>query len=101
MPQSLPICDGMKGLFIRLVLIAALGAGVVYTLPEASRGMELALAAESNPAKLADLPLKGFAAAAATREIEEALGKGDAELAASFVALAGERAIELPKDLLA
>jgi hypothetical protein len=91
----------MKGLLIRLALVAALGAGVYWTLPEAWRGMELAVAAEKNPAKLADLRLKGFDAAAATREIEAALNAGDAELAASFVALAGERAIELPKELLA
>jgi hypothetical protein len=91
----------MKGLLIRLALVAALGAGAVYTLPEAWRGLELAVAAEKDPSKLADLRLKGFDAAAATREIEEALKSGDVELAASFVALAGERAIELPKDLLA
>lgn len=91
----------MRGLFIRLVLLAALGAGVVYTLPEAWRGLELAVAAEKNPAKLADLRLKGFDATAATREIEDALKAGDVEMVNSFVALAGERAIELPKDLLA
>ncbi len=90
----------MKGLFIRLAVVAALGAGVFYTLPEATRGMELALAAENDPAKLADLRLKHFDAAAAAHEIEDALKAGDAELAASFVALAGERAIELPKELL-
>ncbi len=91
----------MKGLLIRLALVAALGAGAVYALPEAWRGLELAVAAEKDPSKLADLRLKGFDAAAATREIEEALKTGDVELAASFVALAGGRAIELPKDLLA
>lgn len=89
----------MKGLFIRLAAVAVLGAGVFYTLPEATRGMELALAAESDPAKLADLRLKRFDATAAASEIEAALKAGDAELAASFVALAGERAIELPKEL--
>ena len=91
----------MRGLLIRLAVIAALGAGVFYTLPEAWRGMELALAAEKDPAKLADLRLKAFDASAAANEIEAALKAGDAELAASFVALAGERAIELPKELLA
>lgn len=91
----------MKGLFIRLAAVAALGVGVFYTLPEATRGMELALAAESDPAKLADLRLKHFDASAAANEIEVALKAGDAELAASFVALASDRAIELPKELLA
>jgi hypothetical protein len=91
----------MKGLVLRLVLVAALGAGVAFTLPQAWRGLELAVAAEKDPAKLADLRLKSFDVAAATREIEEALKAGDAELAASFVALSGERAIELPKELLA
>jgi hypothetical protein len=91
----------MRVLFIRLVLVAALGAGVAFTLPEAWRGMELAVAAEKNPARLADMRLKGFDAAAATHEIEAALAAGDAELAASFIALAGERAIELPKELIA
>lgn len=101
LPQSVPICGGMAGLLLRLVLIAALGAGVYATLPEAWRGMELAVAAEKDPAKLADLRLRGFDAAAAAREIEAALQAGDAELAQSFVALADERAIELPKELLA
>lgn len=101
LPQSHPICGGMRGLLIRLAIVAAFGAGVIYTLPEAWRGMELALAAEKDPATLADLRLKGFDAEAATNEIEAALKVGDAELAASFVALAGERAIELPKELLA
>lgn len=90
----------MKGLFLRIVLLAALGAGVFYTLPEAWRGLELAVAAEKDPAKLADLRLQRFGAEAATREIEDALKAGDVELAGSFVALANERAIELPKELL-
>jgi hypothetical protein len=91
----------MSGLFIRLVLIAALGAGAYVTLPEAWRGMELALAAEDDPAKLADLRLKTFDNSAAVREIDTALTAGDAELAQSFVALANERGIELPKELTA
>ncbi len=86
---------------MRLAVVAALGAGVVYTLPEAWRGLELAVAAEKDPAKLADLRLKGFGAEAAMREIEAALQAGDAELAASFVALAGDRAIALPQELIA
>ena len=90
----------MKALLIRLALVGALGAGVYVTLPEAWRGLELAVAAEKDPSKLADLRLKGFDVAAATREIEEALKTDDAELAASFVALAGDRAIELPRELL-
>ncbi len=91
----------MRGLLIRLAVVAALGAGVYATLPEASRGLELALAAEKDPVKLAELRLAGFDATAATREIEEALKNGDAEMAQSFVALAAERGIELPKELLA
>ncbi len=90
----------MSALFIRLCLVAALGAGVVFTLPQAWRGLELAVAAEKDPAKFADMRLAGFNASAASREIEAALKAGDAELAASFVALAGDRAIELPKELL-
>jgi hypothetical protein len=100
LPQSVPICGGMKGLLVRLALVAVLGAGVFYTLPQAWRGLELAVAAEKDPAKLADMRLRGFDVAAATNEIEAALKAGDAELAASFVALAGERAIDLPKELL-
>lgn len=91
----------MKALLLRLALVAALGAGVFYTLPQAWRGMELAVAAEKDPAKFADMRLQQFDAAAAAREIEAALKTGDAEMAASFVALAGDRALELPKDLLA
>jgi hypothetical protein len=90
----------MRALFIRLCLVAALGAGVFYTLPQAWRGLELAVAAEKDPAKLADMRLKGFDAVAATSEIEAALKAGDVEMAASFITLAGERAIELRKDLL-
>lgn len=101
LPQSDPMYGGMKGLFIRLVLLTALGAGVAFTLPQAWRGLELAVAAEKNPAKLADMRLTGFNAEAAVREIEAALKAGDVEMANSFVALAGERAIELPKELLA
>lgn len=92
---------GMKGMFIRLAAVLALAAGVALTLPEAWRGLELAVAAEKNPDKLADLRLKGFDAASAALEIEEALKAGDVELANSFVSLASDRAIELPKDLLA
>lgn len=91
----------MRGLLLRLAVVAALGAGMIYTLPEAMRGMELAVAAEQDPSKLAELRLKGFDAAAATHEIEEALKAGDVEMANSFVTLAGDRAITLSPELLA
>lgn len=91
----------MYGLLIRFAVAAALAAGVVYTLPQAWRGMELAVAAEKDPAKLVDMRLKGFDVDAAAREIEAALKTGDIELANSFVALAEQRAVALPPELLA
>jgi hypothetical protein len=58
-----------------------------------------ALAAQDDPAKLADVALKSFDANIAKREIEDALAAHDAELAQSFVELAAERGVALDPAL--
>jgi hypothetical protein len=57
------------------------------------------LAAQDDPAALADLALKSFDAASARREIEAALAAKDPELAESFIELAAERGIAVDPAL--
>lgn len=90
----------MVRLLARLLLVAAFAGAAAYVLPPAWRGLELALAAENDPAKFADLQLADFNREQAVNEIEAALKAGDGELADSFAALAADRGIELPKELL-
>lgn len=60
------------------------------------------LAAQDDPAELAERALDGrFDAAAAAREINTALDEGDPDLASSFVALARDRQVALDPALLA
>jgi hypothetical protein len=66
-------------------------------------GLEAAreIAAADDPVRLSELALdKSFNAAIATREIEQALAAGDAELARSFLDLAGERGVALAPALI-
>jgi hypothetical protein len=59
------------------------------------------IAAADDPVKLSELALdKGFTAAVATREIEEALAAGDVELARSFLDLAAERGVPIMPALI-
>lgn len=90
----------MRGLF-SLMLLAALVAASAYVLPRGERAAQLHLAAD-DPAKLADLRLaEVFDAKYAAHEITAALDADDAELAASFVALADERGVAVPEELRA
>ena len=77
----------------------ALGAGIsVPSGVDAARTM----AAADDPMRLADLALdKSFNADIAAREIDDALVAGDVDLARSFVDLAAEREVELPRELIA
>lgn len=80
------------------VCLAVAGAVSVPNGVDAAR----AIVAADNPVRLADLALdKQFHAAAATREIEEALAAGDTELARSFVELAAERSVAISSALIA
>src|SRR5712691_8148958 len=89
---SLSIC-------LSLLLAAALAIAAWLVLP---RGIEAGhwLAAEDDPARLADLALdRSFDARVAAREIEAALHAGDVELAESFIALARERNVTVDPAL--
>ncbi|HSI39288.1 MAG TPA: hypothetical protein VLA00_01935 [Xanthobacteraceae bacterium] len=83
----------MRRLFAALSLLIAV-AGAAHWVVPAGRGALAMLLAQEDPARLADLQLD--AALDATRvaaEIEAALAADDAELAASFVALADARGL--------
>jgi hypothetical protein len=93
----------MSTLSIRLsfLLAGALAVAAWLTVP---RGIEAGrwLAAENDPAQLADLALdQRFTASVAAREIEAALAADDPELAQSFVELARERGVAIDPDLAA
>lgn len=93
----------MQVLKTRLLLAVAalLALAICATLP---RGLESArlLAAQDDPARLAEVQLEGaFDAAVAQREIEAALVAGDAELAQSFLELAAEQRITVDPGLQA
>lgn len=76
----------------------ALAAGL--SLPEGIGAARL-IAAADDPVRLSEIGLDGsFNAAAATREIEQALAAGDVELARSFVDLAAERGIAIDLALI-
>ncbi len=84
--------------------VLALTAAAAVTMLVLPRGYAAGrvLAASDDPAELSERRLDGrFDAAVATREIEAALAAGDADLAASFVALAHDRGIALDGALLA
>src|SRR5882724_8142639 len=91
----------------RLAITLSLGVAALLALAAAvsvPHGVDAAraVAAADDPVRIADLALdKGFDAAVAAREIEEALAANDVELARSFVDLAAERDIALPPALIA
>src|SRR5712671_3359781 len=95
--------------FTRLAITLSLGIAACLALAAAVSvpgGIEAAriaaVAASDDPAHIADLALdRQFNAAVAVREIEEALGAGDTELARSFVELSAERGVVLPAALIA
>lgn len=91
----------MHRLKLRLLIAVTglLALGAVITVPRGSDSARL-LAAADDPVRLSDLALSRiFNAEVASREIEAALEAGDAELAASFVALADSRSVAVEPTL--
>jgi hypothetical protein len=86
------------GIGFTLFFAASLAVAAWFCVP---RGYQAAseLAAQDDPARLADLALKSFDGNAARREIEAALAAQDADLARSFVELAAERGIVIDPAL--
>src|SRR5262245_65627025 len=87
----------MKLAFLAAGLFAVAAAIAVPLAMQA----ETLLASQNDPAAIADIGLdKAFNRAVAVREIEAALAVDDAELANSFLELAGDRRIEVPAALV-
>jgi hypothetical protein len=88
--------DHMTGARIALPLALAVALGVA-ALALAPRGFEAQslLAAQDDPAALADHATRSFDAAAATREINAALLANDPDLAQSFLELARDRNVQV------
>lgn len=87
-------------IFALLALVAALLGAAPWLVPLAKESARL-VAARDDPAALADLGLRTFSAADAASAVEAALAADDAELAASYVALADARGLALPAELQA
>jgi hypothetical protein len=93
-------------LLTRLAITLSLGIAACLALAAAASvpgGVQAAreIAAADDPVRLSELALdRSFDAAVATREIEQALAAGDAELARSFVDLAAERGVALAPALI-
>ncbi len=69
-------------------------------MPEGTNAAR-AIAAADDPVRLSELALeRNFDAAVAAREIEHALAASDVELARSFIDLAAERGLALPRALI-
>jgi hypothetical protein len=91
----------MKRLILALVGIA-LSAAVFFALWPHARDAGLTLAAQNDPAELADIQLDSALRknrAAIEQNMEAALAAGDADLADSFAILARERNIAVPDEL--
>ena len=90
----------------RLAITLSLGAAVWLAVASGVSlpgGVDAArtIAAADDPVRLAELALdKEFDARIAVREINEALGLGDVELARSFLDLAAEREVAIPPALI-
>jgi hypothetical protein len=90
----------------RLLIKLSLGIALCLALASAfsvPTGVDAArtIAVADDPVRLSELALdRHFNAAIATREIEQALGAGDIELARSFVDLAAERGVALTPALI-
>jgi len=99
--EPLPQQRAMSPLRVALAWIAAgvFALAAVVVVPIA-REAETLLNSEDDPAMLADRALEGrFDQAFAVREIEAALAANDADLASSFLELARERNVPVPKPL--
>ena len=94
---------GMKRLRIGSALAGtAAGARACALLWPHARDAGAVLAAQDDPAEFSDIQLNSALrnnADVLTQNIEAALAAGDADLAGSFVALAGEKNISLDEDL--
>jgi hypothetical protein len=91
----------MKRLILALVGIV-LSAAVFFALWPHARDAGLRLAAQNDPAELADIQLDSALRknrAAIEQNMEAALAAGDADLADSFAILARERNIAVPDEL--
>jgi hypothetical protein len=93
----------MRRVAVRLSIAASgLLALAAWTVVPAGRDAAGLIAAQDDPAQLADLALdRTFDAAGAAREITAALQAGDAELTQSFLDLADERAVAIDPALRA
>ncbi|OYW33635.1 MAG: hypothetical protein B7Z45_08290, partial [Azorhizobium sp. 12-66-6] len=90
----------MARFFSFFALLAALAGAWPWMAPALKGGVHLVLA-RNDPAALADLALARFTPAQAQAAITSALAADDAELAASTLALADARGLEIPPDLRA
>lgn len=91
---------GVKAIFV--LLLAATLAGLLVSIGPRAVDAAYLLLHQDDPAGLADrLVGRSLDPALAQREIEVALEAGDAELAASFVDLAGERGVAVDPNLAA
>ena len=91
----------MRRMILPLTAAALLATATCLVLPRAQESYAL-LSAQDDPALLADIAVaKALSAPVAQTEIENALGVGDAELAASFVELARDRGIAVDPELAA
>ncbi|MGU3495346.1 hypothetical protein ACLBXM_14985 [Xanthobacteraceae bacterium A53D] len=81
-------------------LLAAFAGALPWALPAAKSAVRL-VAARDNPPALADLALDRLDPATLEAQTRAALDAGEAELAASYLAIAEARAIPLPADLVA
>lgn len=86
------------GIGFTLFFAAGLAVAAWYCVPRGYQAAR-ALAAQDNPAELADLALKSFDANIAKREIELALANQDVDRARSFVELAAERGVTIDPAL--
>ena len=91
----------MRRIIIPLTAAALCATATRVVLPRAQESFAL-LYAQDDPALLADIAVaKTLSAPVAQTEIENALGAGDAELAASFLELARDRGIAVDPELAA
>ena len=87
-------------IILSLGIAACLALAVPFSVPGAIHAVG-EIAAADDPVRLSELALdKSFNAAVATREIEQALGSGDVELARSFIDLAAERGVMIAPVLI-
>jgi len=91
----------MRGIVVPLTAVALFAAAAHAVWPRAQDSYAL-LSAQDDPARLADIAVaKTLSAPVARTEIENALGAGDPELAASFLELSRDRGVAVDPELAA